>query len=255
MSHRAAFAASLLFVAAATPAWAVLPTGTLEFVQRTGTVVADATIPVVMRLTIDSGSAPLTFTSNPLLGFATEDIPTEGRFWNSVTEIYEQRPFASVVSAYLNTYYACGGDFAIGCGEVGGNYQFEFNVVDSLAHPSINFRDSFTLNAGQSYEYTFGFFVPKAGGATPGVYRWNGTGVTLNFRGLDVDGNDDGVAFDAMVIATGADLDANVAFERTVIAIPEPGTYALMAAGLVVVGGLARWRRAAGGRVKAPASP
>ena len=253
MSHRAAFAASLLFVAAATPAWAVLPTGTLEFVQRTGTVVADATIPVVMRLTIDPGSAPLTFSNNPLDGFAPGDLPTEGQFWNPLTKQNETRPFVGELFAYLNTYYTCHGDFTNVC-DPSVDYKFEFNVVDSSADPSINFRDSFTLSAGQSYEYTFGFFVPTAGGATPGVYRWNGTGVTLNFRGLDVDGNE-GVAFDAMVIATGADLDANVAFERTVIAIPEPGTYALMAAGLVVVGGLARRRRAAGGTVKAPASP
>ena len=172
------------------PAVAALPTGTLTFAQRTGTVAADQAIAVQMILTLDADSAPLTFSSDPLTGFLAEDLPTQGQFWNPDTEQIELRDFASVQGAFLNTWYSCQGDFTNICSA--GEYEFQFNVSGTPENPSVNFLESFTLEAGQSYSYTVGFFVPKAGGATPGVYRWNGTAVTLNFRGVDADGNEVG---------------------------------------------------------------
>jgi hypothetical protein len=222
------------------PAFAELPFGTLSFVERTGTVAADQVIPVVMRLTLDPDSPALSFTSDPLTGFAPEDIPTQGRFYNPVTQQLEDRPFAEVTGAFLNTYYSCQGDFTSGCSP-SANYSFEFNTVTSPGHPSINFVDAFTLNPGESFEYTFGYFVPAPGGATPGVYRWNGTAVTLNFRGVDADGNT-GTAFTSWEIGTGGSLDPDFAFERTVTAIPEPGTWALMGLGLFGIAAVARRR-------------
>ncbi len=239
MPRLAVLTASLALAALASPAMAALPHGTLEYVQRTGTVGANDRIAVVMRLTLAEDSTPLTFSSDPLTGFAPEDIPTQGQF-SKPDGTYELRDFASVSSAYLNTYYVWGGDFMVGCCD-GQNYSFVFNTSSSAGHPSINFLTSFELAAGQSYEYTFGFFVPKAGGAAPGVYRWSGTGVTLHFNGMDAEGNF-GTAGDAMDISTVYSLDPLVAFERTVVAVPEPGTYALLLTGLAVVGGFARRR-------------
>lgn len=237
-----ALSALALTAGLAGPAFAVLPTGTLSFVERTGTVAADQTIPVVMRLTLDANSVPLNFSSNPLTGFDPADIPTEGQFYNPATQLYETRPFVQVVAAYLNTYYSCQGDFTDVCSP-SSNYSFEFNTTSSPGNPSINFLESFTLNPGESFEYTFGYFVPVAGGAAPGVYRWNGTAVTLNFRGLDANGNA-GDAYGPWEIGTGGSLDPALAFERTVTAIPEPGTWALMALGLFGVAAVARRHRA-----------
>jgi hypothetical protein len=240
MPRLSTLAASVTLALLAMPTLAALPTGKLEFVQRTGTVNADEVIPVMMRLTLDQDSAPLTFSSDPLTGFSTEDLPTQGQFFNPDTQQTETRDFVEITGAYLNTYYSCQGDFTVSC-DPSPSYRFEFNTSSTPGNPSINFLESFTLAPGESFEYTFGYFVPTAGGAAPGVYRWNGTAVTLNFRGLDVDGNV-GQAFNAMEITSGFSLDPAVAFERTVVAIPEPSTYALMAAGLALVGGLARRR-------------
>jgi hypothetical protein len=223
------------------PTFAALPFGTLSFVERTGTVTADQTIPVMMRLTLDADSPAFNFSSDPLTGFDPEDIPTEGQFYNPDTQQFEIRPFVQVTGAFLNTYYSCQGDFTNVCSP-SSNYSFEFNTVGSPGHPSINFLEAFTLNPGESFEYTFGYFVPVAGGATPGVYRWNGTAVTLNFRGLDADGNT-GNAFTTWEIGTGGSLDPDFAFERTVTAIPEPGTWALMGLGLFGIAAAARRRR------------
>jgi hypothetical protein len=184
---------------------------------------------------------PLTFSSNPLTGFSSEDIPTEGQFFNPATGQNETRPFAEVQSAFLNTVYFCQGNFTDVCSP-SANYRFDFNLVSTPGNPSINFLDSFELAAGQSFDYTFGYFVPTAGGAAPGVYRWAGTALTLNFSGVDVDGNV-GYAYDAMRINSNASLDPGQAFERVVVAIPEPGTYGLMALGLAAVGIAARRRR------------
>lgn len=242
MKFRLAFAAAVVAATSLAPALAALPTGKLEFVQRTGTAFANESIPVVIRLTLDPTSSPLTFTSDPITGFLPEDIPTEGRFDIGVPGEDELRPFASVNTALLNTFYSCQGDFTIGC-DPSPNYKFEFNTSSSPAHPSINFLTSFTLAPGGSFDFTFGFFVPAAGGAAPGVYRWNGAGVTLGFQGLDDQGNY-GNTYENMVISTGNELDPGVAFERTVTAVPEPSTYAMLALGLAAVAGFARRRGA-----------
>ena len=110
MNYRLSLAIAALVATSVTPALAALPTGTLEFVERTGTALANERIAIKMRLTLAVDSAPLILTGNPQVDFAG-DLPTEGEFFNPATQQTETRPFESITSAYLNTFYSCQGDF------------------------------------------------------------------------------------------------------------------------------------------------
>ncbi|MBI3154241.1 MAG: PEP-CTERM sorting domain-containing protein [Burkholderiales bacterium] len=232
----AAACLSLGCTLAAAPALAALPTGTLSFVQRTGTVLANETIEVRLELTMDSD---LVFSSNPLAGFAAEDLPTEGGYWDDEASEWVTAAFVEITGAYLNTWFMCAGTFTSSC-TGGPPYDFGFHTSSAPGYPSINFHESFTLLSGHSYEYTFGFFSPTGGSAPPGTYKWNGTGVTLNFVGVDADGNSLTASHD---IASVNGMDDSVAFMREVVAVPEPGSYTLMALGLLGVAAAVRGRR------------
>lgn len=227
----------------ATPARAALPTGTLSFVTPTATVDATESINVWLRYTLDAGSSPLSFNSNPLSGFAAADLPTQGSYYDPATNTSYSADFASYTRAYLNTFLSCSDTFTNGCNGAGAQYNFTFFTTSQPGMPSVNFVEQFNLQPGESYDYVFGTLTPKAGGAAPGTYSLFNSGLTLSFVGTDADGH----ILEATVdLASSCPSEsAGCAFTRTVLAVPEPSSYALMVLGLGLVGWSAAHRRSA----------
>lgn len=235
---RSTAAAIGLFASGAT--FAALPFGDLAFRDRVASVGASEVIDVWMRFTLDPASPALDFTNNPLTGFDPADLPTQGEYFDPVTQQYVTANFASIDRAYLNTYFSCDDTFTNGCnGPDPKAYTYNFFLTSQPGKPSANFLDQFSLQPGQSYEYVFAQFTPTNGAAPAGTYQFFGTGLTLNFGGVDADGHALNASIDLGTTCAGGSTSA-CAFTRTVTAVPEPSSYALMVVGLGLVAGIAR---------------
>jgi hypothetical protein len=179
---------------AATPGLAAQFSGTLEFIEPTGVVGPADDIPVWVRFTLDPASPdPLTIDGtvfDPSFGVPSEYLPTEAQQGRAFFEgKFIGNPFV-----FINTAFLCSGTFTTSCAN-GPPYDFEFNTSGP---DSINQRDPFSLQPGESFDYLFGTFKPS-GPVNAGTYWFYGSYVTLNASGrfettelvpvLDDDGN------------------------------------------------------------------
>lgn len=244
----------------ASPAAFAVPHGTLVFETPYAVVSPTDSIDIWVTFTLDSNSPDLKLTNGGELTDGTLDAADIPADWLSYGR------------SYLNTYYACSGTFTNVCSPDA--YQFDFNLSGPY---SLNFLDTYTLLAGASVTYKFGTFSPVGGAAPAGTYTFYDTGLTLNLVGTaqktDINGdpvfyaageqlldlygnpvfdvNGDPVmatAGDPVIIEVQKDYTlgntgaVGMPFVREVTAVPEPDTWAMLIAGLGLVGFAARRR-------------
>jgi hypothetical protein len=171
--------------------------GTLEFLEPSATVMADQTIPVWLRFTLDPASDPLILNSDsggsPPFGVPVSNVPTDFTFnwFNPDTQLGETLSngnFSNLSSVRLNTSYVCTGTFTNVCSPAA--YQFDFNIAgpDSINFLPDNTAGDVNLQPGQSRDYLFGTFSPVGGAAPAGTYEFFGTELFLEFFGTVVTG-------------------------------------------------------------------
>ncbi len=201
--------------------------GTLTFDQATGTATTTDSIPVYFSFTLDADSEPLQTGPG---GVAILGGPTDDEIAALGFDLSQDHSVGMTVS------YTCTGNFNV-CSE-NPPYDFSFNFDP----PSFLGREV-ALAPGESINNVlFGTFTPHGGSAPAGDYTFHTASLAFYVSGFDGDGNSKGDFTTFVIATTCAYGDDACAFSRSVTPVPEPGEWAMMAAGLAVVGGVARRR-------------
>ncbi|MEM9057229.1 MAG: VPLPA-CTERM sorting domain-containing protein, partial [Pseudomonadota bacterium] len=203
--------------------------GTLSFIEPTGTVTANESIQVWVRLTLDANSDPLTYNpTDPFpAGLDPDLLPLEGRN----RETGEIVPFESYSFASPFVSRGCDDTFTVGCSDPGSQYSFESASSNSW----FNFTGS--LGSGDSLDFMLYTLTPTDGTATPGTYELFTAGLGFLVFGEDADGNE----LLGEVLRFDTDCGGpECTFTRTVSAVPLPAAAWLLGSALLGVFGASR---------------
>jgi len=220
---------------------AAAPIGTLEWIDRTGTVSGTETIPVSFRLTMNDDSVPLILDSGvpgaPISGLEQDDLDT----------LESEFPGFEILNSYLSHFFQCGSTFNSSCIDPP-PYRFAFS--GQFPHYDVN------LQPGMTYDLAHGEFIPSPSPAPAGTYNYFNAGIFLAVAGFypnsAYDPNDPGDVpefldferwFYIAQIGCGT-ADVSCSFERTVEReVPAPAGLALLGLGLGMVTAVRRKRR------------
>ncbi len=200
------------------------PIATLSFETPRGTVGATDSIDVFVTLTLDATSAAITTDASGTVtsGYGATDLP----------------PGFSVTSSNLNTSFMCSGTFTNACN--GPPYDFHFGKSFGGIGTEFGFASSLDIQPGNSQTFLFGTFAPTNGTpVAPGTYSFYDAAFFIQL--YDNTQNDPGTGaspwhIDVNIASTCSSQDVSCSFQRTVAAVPEPETYAMLLAGLGLVG-------------------
>ena len=203
------------------------PGVTVSWAQQSGVTGPTASVPVLVRVSVDSGSAALDF-DNLASALAGTDLSQ----------------FASIssVSPVMGINCMAGSFFSpsplTGCDNTSAPWRWEYDFSP----------DSFLFGTGrvmpgEARDFMLGTFTPQNGPVATGLYSFSDATLSLLVDGTNAAGAPIGLL--VTLGQTCPTVTEDCAFTRTVVAIPEPATSVLMGLGLMFVIGNLRRPRAA----------
>lgn len=205
--------------------------GTLEWVNRTGTVFDTETIPVEFRLTLDPNSVPL------IIGPRGEGPPISGLEQEDFDSLAAEFPGYTITLAYVTHGFGCGGTF----GNCTSPPPYRFNFSPLFPSYDADFQP------GTPVILPHGEFIPDPIPAPLGTYFHYRSTIYLNVAGIypdSVNPEEMLTFFRSFTVAEVAcnNGDTSCAFTRTVTPVPLPAAAWLFSAGLVGLATVARRR-------------
>lgn len=203
-----------------------LPSMTLSWVQRTGTVSAFESIDIWVRLAVtETSPGSLILNGQSMASFTSTDLPN----------------YVSIFSVSGQSQYFCGPDASVTmCGSSNSPYEIRFESHFTPQGFIRGFANSpLTINPGGFQDFKLLTLSPKNGSAAPGTYTFASAGLAIQINGLDAAGHQ---LVSSLVLAQTPTGNSELSFTRTVSAVPEMPATMLFIFGAALLAPVARLR-------------